>query len=77
MAGLLLTGRGELEMTERDVQLLQAIEDTLKRLHLSLYCQRCHALGNADGVRAANHPNDATWTVTCGCSVRLQRRRPS
>lgn len=74
--GLLLAGRGEIEMSQRDVELLQAIEGTLKKLHLSLYCQRCQALGNPDGVRAANHPNDTTWTVTCGCSVRIQRRQP-
>jgi len=76
MAGILLTAKGEIEMSEHDAKALIGIEDTLKRLGLSLYCQRCHALGNPDGVRAANHPGDSTWTVSCGCSVRIQRRRP-
>jgi len=77
MAGILLAGKGEIEMSERDAALLSAIEDTLKRLGLSLYCQRCHAFGNPDGVAAKNHPDDPTWRVECGCTVRIRRRRAS
>lgn len=73
---VLLTSRGEIEMTARDAQLLIDIEDTLKRLGLSLYCRRCHALGNSDGVRARNAPGDSRWLVECGCTVRVQRRQP-
>lgn len=74
MAGILLAGRQEIDMRESDARLLAALEDPLQRLSLSLFCPRCHALGNPDGVQAKNHPGDATWTVTCGCTTRILRR---
>jgi hypothetical protein len=69
-----LAGRAELEMTQADSEALIRVEQTLKKLNLSLFCTRCHALGNPDGVKAANHPSDHTWLVECGCSLRIQRR---
>jgi hypothetical protein len=59
-----------LEMMQREVNLLIAIEPVLKRLGLSLYCVRCHAKGIPDGVRALNAPGDTELVVECGCMTR-------
>ncbi len=73
----LMGGRAEIEMTERDAELLAAIVPTLAKLRLSLFCERCYKLGNHDGVRAANGLDDPTWVVECGCTTRVRRRRAS
>lgn len=73
----LMGGRAEIEMTERDAELLAAIVPTLAKLRLSLYCERCNKLGNHDGVRAANGLDDPKWTVECGCTIRVRQRRAS
>jgi len=70
----LIGGRQEIELTREDVEALIRVEGPLKKMGLSLVCQRCHAFGNPDGVRAANSPSDSQWMVECGCTVRLHRR---
>ena len=67
-------GRSELDMTRDEAEMLIRIEPVLKKLHLSLFCTRCHAAGEPDGVRAANSASDAKWLVECGCSVRMHQR---
>lgn len=62
-----------LDMTKREVLLLIAIEPVLKRLGLSLYCLRCYANGDPDGVRADNHETDRELVVECGCMTRRYR----
>ena len=57
-------------MTKPEVQALIAIEPILRRLGLSLYCLRCHANGDPDGVRANNATDAPELVVTCGCAVR-------
>jgi hypothetical protein len=69
-----LIGRPEVSMTREEVQTLIDIEPVLKKLHLSLYCKRCHARGMKDGVSAKNHDSDSAWSLECGCSVRTFRR---
>jgi hypothetical protein len=59
-----------MEMTRKEVTLLIAIEPVLRRLGLSLYCLRCHANGNPDGVRAGNHMTDPELVIECGCMTR-------
>jgi hypothetical protein len=60
----------KVHMTRDEVRLLIQIEPVLQRLHLSLYCLRCHARGEKDGVRAMNHPDDQELKLECGCTVR-------
>jgi hypothetical protein len=59
-----------MDLSRREVELLIAIEPVLRRLGLSLYCLRCHATGQPDGVRANNAPDDKELVVECGCMTR-------
>lgn len=61
----------KIHMTREEVRLLIQIEPVLRRLGLSLYCLRCHARGERDGVRALNHPDDPEWHIECGCTDRI------
>jgi len=61
-------------MTRHEVMGLIAIEPILKRLGLSLYCLRCHARGEKDGVRADNDITASELVVQCGCATRVYRR---
>jgi hypothetical protein len=65
----------KIHMTRHEVTALIDIEPVLKRLGLSLYCLRCHARGEKDGVRAMNHPDDPELVVECGCTVRAYEQR--
>jgi hypothetical protein len=66
-----ITGKLErMEMSRREVEQLMAIEPVLRRLGLSLYCIRCHATGQPDGVRANNAPDASELVVECGCMTR-------
>jgi hypothetical protein len=69
-----LVGRLQQSMTREEIQMMIDIEPVLKKLHLSLYCRRCHAMGEKDGVQAKNHMGDADWRIECGCTVRTFQR---
>lgn len=60
----------KVHMTREEVVAMIKIEPILRRLGLSLYCLRCHAMGQKDGVRALNHPDDPELKLECGCTVR-------
>jgi hypothetical protein len=61
-------------MTRDEVLALVRVEPVLQRLGLSLYCLRCHARGEKDGVRALNGPDDPELVVECGCMIRAYRQ---
>ena len=67
---MITTKLERMEMSRKEVDLLIAIEPVLRRLGLSLYCLRCHATGQPDGVRANNAKDDTELVVECGCMTR-------
>jgi hypothetical protein len=70
-----IVGRRQVEMTDAEVHVMIEIEPVLKKLGLSLYCERCYESGvGAGGITCKNHPTDHTWTIECLCSVRTYRR---
>lgn len=67
---MITTKLERMEMSRKEVEQLMAIEPVLRRLGLSLYCLRCHATGQPDGVRANNSPDAKELVVECGCMTR-------
>jgi hypothetical protein len=67
---MITTKLERMDLSRREVELLIAIEPVLRRLGLSLYCLRCHATGQPDGVRANNAEDDKELVVECGCMTR-------
>lgn len=72
MDNVLLVGRGQITLTEREMLMFATIEPLLKKAQLSLHCPRCYAMGLSDGgLRGNNSPSDTKWTIECNCSVRM------
>ena len=72
MDNVLMIGRGEIALSEREMLMLATIEPLLKKARLSLHCPRCFELGLSDGgLRGNNAEGDRKWTIECNCSVRL------
>jgi hypothetical protein len=57
-------------MRAEEVRVLMAAEPIMKRLGLSLFCLRCHAKGEKDGVEARSNDSVSEVTIRCGCAVR-------
>jgi hypothetical protein len=72
----IIGGRAEIDMTQREADLLAALVPVMDKLRLSFFCTRCQALGNNDGVRAVNGELDEKWIVECSCSLRILNRGP-
>jgi len=64
----------QIQMSRHEVLAMIAIEPILRRLGLSLYCLRCHARGEKDGIKAGNDITASTLTIECGCATRIYQR---
>ena len=64
-----LAQKKTLDLTVEEMAWLANGEDLLRKLGLTLACQRCLASGMKTGavLRGANSPSDAVLTITCGC----------
>jgi len=74
------SGRKANRVTETDfdprlVQRLIELNDLLKQNGLSLFCLKCHRLGQPDGVTADNRPDSDTYRLSCGCATRVFHKR--
>lgn len=71
-----LNGQRAKRETEYDPRLVAALailEPLLKEQGLSLYCVRCHAIGQPDGLRGLSAPG--AYILECGCSRRTLTAR--
>jgi len=65
-----------MELNERQIKVLVAIEPLLREMQLHLACPKCLAAGRTQDalVGGQNAPGDAVWTVSCACTDRAYRR---
>lgn len=74
MSNLILNPQGlnarqvEKQYDPRLIVMLALLTPLLKEQGISLYCQKCHALGLPDGVQGLSAPGQ--YILQCGCSRR-------